>query len=123
MTMLARSWQAKLYNPGGFRKEFHALRLSPATAVICVVIMVGGSVIGLNPMLMGWAGGLPLFLAALALVHGTVGRKELSVQWLVLFYMALVFLGPSLMILLLVLAFVDSWLDIRGRIKPKGPTE
>jgi hypothetical protein len=123
MTMLARSWQAKLYNPGGFRKEFHALRLSPTTAVICVAIMVGGSVIGLNPMLMGWAGGWPLFLAALALVHGTVGRKELSVQWLVLFYMALVFLGPSLMIVLLVLAFVDSWLDIRGRMKPPGPAE
>lgn len=123
MAMLARSWQAKLYNPGGFRKEFHALRLSPATAVICVVIMVGGSVIGLNPMLMGWAGGLPLFLAALALVHGTVGRRGMSVQWLVLFYMALVFLGPSLMIVLLVLAFVDSWLDIRGRMKPPGPAE
>jgi len=35
----------------------------------------------------------------------------------------LVLLGPSLMMLLLVLAFVDSWLDIRGRIKPAGPAE
>ncbi len=123
MTMLARSWQAGLYNPGGFRQEFHALRLSPAVAVICVAIMVGGSVIGLNPMLMGWAGGLPLFLAALGLVHGVVGRKGLSGQWLVAFYLALVFLGPSLMMVLLVLAFVDSWLDIRGRIKPPGSAE
>jgi uncharacterized protein YybS (DUF2232 family) len=85
--------------------------------------MVGGSLIGLNPMLVGWAGGLPLLLAALALVHGVVGRKGLSGQWLVAFYLALVFLGPSLMILLLILAFVDSWLDIRGRIKPAGPAE
>jgi uncharacterized protein YybS (DUF2232 family) len=123
MTMLARSWQAGLYNPGGFRTEFHALRLSPVIAVICVAIMVGGSLIGLNPMLMGWAGGLPLIMAGLGLVHGAVGRKGLSVQWLVLFYMALVFLGPSLMIVLLVLAFVDSWLDIRGRMKPSGPAE
>ena len=123
MTMLARSWQAKLYNPGGFQKEFHALRLSPAIAVVCVVIMVGGSLLGLNPMLMGWAGGLPLFLAGLGLIHGAVRVKGLSGQWLVLFYLALVFLGPSLMMLLLVLAFVDSWLDIRGRIKPAGPAE
>ncbi|HKK55296.1 hypothetical protein [Marinobacter sp.] len=123
MVMLARSWQAGLYNPGGFRQEFHALRLSPAFAVICVAIMVGGSLIGLNPMLVGWSGGLPLLLAALALVHGVVGRKGLSGQWLVAFYLALVFLGPSLMIVLLVLAFVDSWLDIRGRIKPAGPAE
>jgi hypothetical protein len=123
MVMLARSWQAGLYNPGGFRQEFHALRLSPAVAVVCVAVMVGGSLIGLNPMLVGWAGGLPLLLAALALVHGVVGRKGLSGQWLVAFYLALVFLGPSLMILLLILAFVDSWLDIRGRIKPAGPAE
>ncbi len=123
MAMLARSWQAGLYNPGGFRQEFHALRLSPAVAVVCVVIMVGGSLAGLNPMLVGWAGALPLLLAALALVHGVVGRKGLSGHWLVAFYLALVFLGPSLMILLLVLAFVDSWLDIRGRIKLSGPAE
>lgn len=123
MTMLARSWQAGLYNPGGFRQEFHALRLSPSVAVVCVVVMVGGSLIGLNPMLMAWAGGLPLFLAGLALVHGVVGLKGRSVQWLVAFYLALVFLGPSLMIVLLVLAFVDSWLDIRGRMKPSDPAE
>lgn len=123
MTMLARSWQAGLYNPGGFRKEFHALRLSAPVAVLCVVIMLAGPLLGLNSLLLGWAGGLPLFLAGLALVHGVVGLKQLSVQWLVLFYIALVFLGPSLMVLLLVLAFVDSWLDIRGRIKPAGPAE
>jgi hypothetical protein len=123
MTMLARSWQAGLDNPGGFRKEFQALRLSPTVAVSCVVIMVGGSVMGLNPMLMAWSGGQPLLLAALGLVHGVVGRKGLSGHWLVLFYLALAFLGPSLMMLLIVLAFVDSWLDIRGRIKPSGPAE
>lgn len=123
MTMLARAWQAGLYNPGGFRKEFHALRLSPAVAVVCAVTMVVGPVLGLNSMLLVWVAGTPLFLASVALVHGLVGRKKLSGQWLVLFYIALVLLGPSLMILLVVLAFVDSWLDIRRRIKPAGPAE
>jgi hypothetical protein len=47
----------------------------------------------------------------------------LSGNWLAMFYLALVLLGPSLMLLLLVLAFVDSWLDIRGRIQPAGPAE
>lgn len=123
MTMLARAWQAGLYNPGGFRKEFHALRLSPAIAVVCAVTMVMGPVLGLNSMLLAWAAGTPLFIAALGLVHGVVGRKQLSGNWLVMFYLALVLLGPSLMLLLLVLAFVDSWLDIRGRMKPAGPAE
>lgn len=123
MTMLARAWQAGLYNPGGFRKEFHALRLSPAIAVVCAVTMVIGPVLGLNSMLLAWAAGTPLFIAALGLVHGVVGRKQLSGNWLAMFYLALVLLGPSLMLLLLVLAFVDSWLDIRGRIQPAGPAE
>ncbi|KXO07168.1 MULTISPECIES: hypothetical protein [Marinobacter] len=123
MTMLARAWQAGLYNPGGFRKEFHALRLSPAIAVVCALTMVIGPVLGLNSMLLAWAAGTPLFIAALGLVHGVVGRKQLSGNWLAMFYLALVLLGPSLMLLLLVLAFVDSWLDIRGRIQPAGPAE
>ncbi|KAA1173312.1 hypothetical protein FWJ25_12595 [Marinobacter salinexigens] len=123
MTMLARAWQAGLYNPGGFRKEFHALKLSPVVAVVCGVTMVIGPVLGLNSMLLAWAAGTPLFLASIALVHGVVGRRNLSGQWLVLFYIALVLMGPTLMILLVVLAFVDSWLDIRRRIKPAGPAE
>ncbi|PPK52342.1 hypothetical protein [Marinobacter persicus] len=123
MTMLARGWQAALYNPGGFRKEFHSLRLSPVIAVLCAVTMMIGPVLGLNSLLLAWAAGTPLFLAGLALVHGVVARKQWSVQWLVMFYIALLLLGPSLMMLLLVLAFVDSWLDIRRRIKPDGSAE
>ena len=123
MTMLARGWQAALYNPGGFRKEFHGLRLSPVIAVLCAVTMMIGPVLGLNSLLLAWAAGTPLFLAGLALVHGVVARKQWSVQWLVMFYIALLLLGPSLMMLLLVLAFVDSWLDIRRRIKPDGSAE
>lgn len=123
MTMLARGWQAALYNPGGFRKEFHSLRLSPVIAVLCAVTMMIGPVLGLNSLLLAWAAGTPLFLAGLSLVHGVVARKQWSVQWLVMFYIALLLLGPSLMMLLLVLAFVDSWLDIRRRIKPDGSAE
>ncbi len=123
MTMLARSWQAGLYNPGGFQKEFHAFRLSAPTAIGCVVVMLAGPALGFNPLLLAWAAGLPLFLAAVALVHGVVGLRQMGSHWLVMFYVALVLLGPSLMFLLLVLAFVDSWLDIRGRIKPSGSAE
>jgi hypothetical protein len=121
MTLLARGWQAALYNPGGLRTEFHGLRLSPIFAVVFAITMVIGPVLGLNTVLLAWAAGTPLFLAGLALVHGVVALKKLSRQWLVMFYVALVLLGPSLMILLVVLAFVDSWLNIRGRINPPGP--
>ncbi len=126
MTMLARSWQAGgLYNPpGGFRKEFHGLRLSPAVAVVCAITMVVGPILGLNAILLAWAAGTPpLVLAGLALVHGVFARKQWSGNWLAMFYVALVLLGPNLLMLLVVLAFVDSWLDIRGGRIPAGPAE
>ncbi|WP_372966218.1 hypothetical protein [Marinobacter sp.] len=123
MTMLARAWQAGLYNPGGFRREFHAIRLSPAIAIVCAVTMVSGPLLGLNPVLLAWAAGTPLFVAGLALVHGVVGRKQWGGQALFAFYVVLGLLGLNLMMLLLVLAFVDSWLDFRGRIVPAGPAE
>lgn len=123
MAMLARAWQAGLYNPGGFRKEFHSLRLSPVIAILCAVTMVIGPVLGLNSLLLAWAAGTPLFMAGLGLVHGVVGKKQWSGQWLVIFYIAMLLLGPSLMMLLLVMAFVDSWLDIRRRITPAGSAE
>ncbi len=123
LTMLARSWQAKLYNPGGFREEFHSFRLSAPVAVACVVVMVAGAYLGLNSVLVVWAAGLPMVVAAIALVHGAVGRRGMGTQWLVMFYIALLILGPSLLLLLVALAFVDSWLDIRKRITPSGPAE
>ncbi|WP_323752365.1 hypothetical protein [Marinobacter sp.] len=123
MAMLARSWQAGLDNPGGFQREFHAFRLSPAIAVVCAVTMVSGSLLELNPVLLAWAAGTPLLVAGLALVHGVVGRKRWGGQALFAFYIVLGLLGLNLMMLLLVLAFVDSWLDIRKRIAPTGPAE
>lgn len=123
VALLAPNWQAKLYNPGGFRAEFHALRLSRPVAVLCVAVMFIAPVLDLNPVLVSWAAGLPLLIAGLGMIHGIVGARQMSVQWLVLFYIALVLLSPSLMLLLLILAFVDSWLDFRGRIKPSGPAE
>ncbi|TBW56191.1 hypothetical protein EZI54_09600 [Marinobacter halodurans] len=123
VTILARSWQATLYNPGGFRSEFHALRLSRPVAVLCVAIMFGAPLLGLNTALISWAAAVPLMIAGLAMIHGIVGVRNMSIHWLVLFYLALVLLSPSLMLLLLILAFVDSWLDFRGRLKPSGPAE
>ena len=123
MTMLARSWQAGLYNPGGFRKEFHSFRLSPPVAILCVGTIGAAQWLGLNTVLLAWAAGLPLFIAGLAMVHGVIGIKGLSGNWVVMFYVALVLLGPSLMIFLVVMAFVDSWLDIRSRLKASEPVE
>ena len=121
--MLARYWQAALYNPGGFRREFHGFRLSRGVAILCVLLLLVAPVVGVNALLLGWVAGLPLLVAGIALVHGVVGLRKASNLWLVVFYALLVVQGFTISLLLMLLAIVDSWLDIRGRIRPVGPAE
>lgn len=46
--ILARAWQARLYNPGGFREEFHRLRLAPWMSVVLLLAVFAG------PQSMAW---------------------------------------------------------------------
>ncbi|MCK2184805.1 hypothetical protein [Halomonas getboli] len=109
---LARSWQAGLYNPGGFREEFHALRLTPRELLVMVVIAVVGILLGLpGPGAMLW---VPLLVGGIALVHGVIGLKGMNGLWLVAFYVLLITTWPMILIVLLA-ALIDTFADIRGR--------
>lgn len=117
--VLARWWQSVLYNPGGFREEFHQLRLSPALSLALMAVLALGPQFGLVmvhwlPLLV-----LPLVCAGLALVHCSVAKRKVGGTWLVMFYVAVVVLGPYLIMLLVLLAVIDSLVDIRRRIPAK----
>lgn len=116
--LLARWWQAALYNPGGFRQEFHALRLGrmPATAM---AVLLGLSLISIHPLPINLCLALAAIylLQGLALVHGLVARAGLGRVWLVVFYVGLI-LVLALWQLLLILAVLDAWIDFRARLKP-----
>ncbi|MFO7646543.1 hypothetical protein [Halomonas campaniensis] len=110
---LARSWQAGLYNPGGFREEFHALRLAPRELAVLAVLGVVGMVLGLPALgMLLW---IPLLVAGIALVHGFIGVKGMNGLWLVAFYVLLITTWPMILIVLL-LAFIDVFADFRGRV-------
>lgn len=114
--MLGRSWQAKLYNPGGFQQEFHRLRLSRQSCLLLLAMMLALSylnVIAVEALLIGL---VPFSVAGLALVHGSVAKRKLGKGWLITFYVVSFLLGPSLMFLLVFLAVLDAWIDIRSRI-------
>lgn len=119
--MLGRSWQGKLYNPGGFRKEFHQFRLSLPVALGLAAAIAILPQLGFNSLLIVAVLGLPLVLAGIALVHGVVGVRGLSGGWLAGFYLTLLLLGPSLLLLLVLIAIIDSWMDFRSRIRPSNP--
>lgn len=114
--LLARWWQAALYNPGGLRPEILALRLDKVAAIVLVLVtglaVVGSSLaLDILPVIL-----LPFFLAGLALAHTVaISVKQ---KWLCLFglYGALIFLFPQLFLLLALLAWLDIWFNFRGRM-------
>ncbi|WP_321348387.1 hypothetical protein [Halopseudomonas oceani] len=119
--ILARAWQARLFNPGGFRSEFHRLRLAPWMSIALVVLVFVGPQIDSLAMLAPIAT-VPLLFAGLALVHGVVGIKRLGIGPLVVMYVALIFVWQVLYPLIMFLAFIDSLFDFRSRLQPvSGP--
>ncbi|HIX60719.1 MAG TPA: hypothetical protein H9854_00535 [Candidatus Halomonas stercoripullorum] len=114
---LARAWQAGLYNPGGFREEFHALRLAPRELLLLILLGVVGMTLGLLSLsMLAW---LPLLVAGIALVHGFIGIKGMNGLWLIAFYALLITTWPMILIVLLA-AFIDVFVDFRGRLASRG---
>ena len=115
--MLARYWQAALYNPGGFRQEFHQLRLSwKTTAILCsVFVLTTLGPVQLQPFSILFV--LPLLIAGVALVHGIAGLKKWPVAVMAIFYVAM--MSPVMTQILVLAAIADSWVDFRSRVPPK----
>jgi hypothetical protein len=112
--LLARYWQALLYNPGGFRGEFHRLRLPVGATLI-----LGGLALFLwlqSSWVSGWAmvWAVPLMFAGFALVHAWVAFTRRGNGSLVAFYAMWLFLDP-VKGLLLGLVMADALLDFRRR--------
>lgn len=115
--MLGRYWQAALYNPGGFGREFQAVRIDRVPALLLLGGMLFGPSFGSGMALLTPLCSVPLMFAGIALLHGLVAQKRLSKFWLVGLYVTLVLFMQLTYPLLVVLAIVDSLIDFRG-IKP-----
>lgn len=110
--MLGRYWQALLYNPGGFGREFRALRLPSGLALALLVGALLGAALGPQWAMLRLFCSMPLLFAGLALLHGVVAEKPSFRFWLVGTYVCLLVVYP----LLIMLAVVDSLIDFRGRL-------
>lgn len=116
LLMLARWMQATVFNPGGFQKEFHQLRIGQKMALGLAGLMLLGSYQLLIPQNWVFYLILPLLFSGIALVHAVVVNKKLSSLWLVAFY-ALLIVSPTVLLLIVLLALVDSWYDFRSRLQ------
>ena len=118
--IFARAVQAQAYNPGGFKAEFEAVILPPMFAVGCLVLATTGFLI--DPWMLRFTpvGALPLMFAGIALVHGLTSMRE-SRGLIIVFYAALVFFTPYLLMLLALLAVIDAFVDFRARVRQEPP--
>ena len=117
--IVGRYWQALLYNPGGFGREFRAIRFPLGLAMLLLAFMLLGPNIGPQMAMLTPLCSVPLVFAGLALIHGLVAQKRLARFWLVGLYVTLLLFMQLIYPLLVVLAIVDSLIDFRGRSTPK----
>ena len=117
--ILARRWQAALYNPGGFQSELHQLRLSAGMAGALLLTMMLGTSFWTPLAVLLPALSIPLLIAGIGLVHGTVGLRGLSHHWLIVFYLLLMFMTQVMYPLIVLLACLDSLIDFRGRMRKR----
>lgn len=113
--VVARWWQALLYNPGGFGGEFRQLRLSATTAVVLAVMVALGWLQGADYRPWVELLALPLLLAGLALLHYIAAARRLGTVWLGMIYLGLVIFSPLNMVII-GLACADSLINVRSRI-------
>ena len=123
---IARWWQALLYNPGGFRQEFHALALGKVFAAVAVVLLVmnivsmdGANVVAGDLLILA---GFLFTLQGIAVVHGVVARTQASKGWLIGMYVLLL-LPMSMAQMLIVLAaagFGDNFINFRAYVGNKA---
>lgn len=119
--LLARSWQSALYNPGGYREEFHQLRFSMNWAVLTAITVIAAWLTD-SQLALDIAGLVLLVYAleGLAVIHFAVRDKEKPGLILAAVYVPVILFFALAVKLLTLLGMVDSWLDIRSRISKDG---
>jgi hypothetical protein len=125
LLLLARWGHAVLENPGGFGKEFRALKLHRRVAYVVIgvgvcAIFFGTFAHGLLPALFNMLTALYL-VQGVAIAHALVNQRRAASGWLVTMYLLLVlpFTRPLIQIFLSVTGFSDTWVDYRQRLGPR----
>ncbi len=113
-TFISRWWQSVLFNPGGFRSEFYALRLPGAVILLSltgiILLFISGEPRG--------SAGLDILVVViflylfqgLASVHRIVAERNMSQVWLVTMYILLLLL-PQAILFVACLGLVESWIN------------
>ncbi|GAB3273418.1 hypothetical protein [Parahaliea aestuarii] len=117
--LLARWWQAALYNPGGFATEFRALYYPPAVTLALALAALALASLGVEYRTWAVICLIPLNFAGLALVHARAAWRGQGSGMLAVFYLLWLFLDP-VKLAVVAAAIADSWLRFRQRWQSKS---
>jgi hypothetical protein len=115
--ILARWWQAGIYNPGGFQNEFHSFKIEVEVAVILVTVLLAGQFMSKSLQIWVDLAALPLLIAGIALIHFAVKSLDQGRLWLAFLYVGIILAGKPVTVILLVLGLTDSLIDLRSRLE------
>jgi len=125
--LLARWWQALLYNPGGFAQEFRQLRFGKVAANVALAILIFAiateNEIALNLVFIII---VLMMFQGLAVVHNLVAKCKLSPSLLTGVYIVMLFTllhGAIGLLLIALVGLLDNWLDLRFRLCAKAQDE
>jgi len=112
--VVARWWQALLYNPGGFKQEFHGLRLNLRLGLVCAASLVYCQSRGGEYEYWSKVFSVPLVVVGLGVMHAAISRFRFGTGAVVFAYFGLLVVSP-VALLLAAVGFSDLWLDYRKR--------
>jgi hypothetical protein len=112
--LLARYWQAALYNVGGFGTEFKALHYPVGVAAALVIAALALGWLGMQYGAWAMLCLMPLSFAGLALIHARAQVRGRGTGWLTGFYIAWFIFDP-VKLLVVIFAVADSWFNFRQR--------
>jgi len=119
--LLARHWQAMLYNPGGFGEEFRQLRVGKVSAIamiVCIVLAILSNNIIATELLIIAVG--IFMLQGIALAHSIVNQRGMKPFWLVALYVLLFILLAQMIVLLAAFGIIDNFVDFRRKIASRS---
>lgn len=114
--MLARWWQAVLYNPGGFRQEFLVLNTRPVVAAASLAVIAVGWLSGGVWSEAAW--NIAVILLVLytfigtAVLHVLLSSMRAKRFLLPAFYLLLLVI-PQILLPVALVGFGDTWLNLR----------
>lgn len=116
--LIAARWmQAMLYNPGGFRTEFHSIRLNKSVSLICIAGYVAALNFGPEAQFWTMAFATPLVIAGFGLIHNLIARAKLGTPAIIAFYVGFLILRPISVALVIIISATDAFIDYRNKIK------